>query len=44
MKLDGKEVTSEQLAIKIEEASNNVNVRIVEKADGEWVTLGRLNG
>ena len=44
MTLDGKQVSSDELAKKLEEASKNHKVRIVEKEDGVWITLNRLNG
>ena len=42
--LDGKEVTVNELAVKITEASTNSKLRIIEKGNGEWVTLKQING
>jgi len=44
MTLDGKQVTTDELAKRLEEASKNPNVRIIEKEDGVFVTLKKLNG
>lgn len=44
MTLDGKQISSDELAKKLEEVSKNPNVRIVEKEDGVFITLQKLNG